>query len=171
MSASTSVSGGLRYLYQLDVSNNHLTGSLPPDLDSYPYLRIARFDHNGFTGTIPESFGNISSPVREMALNDNRLCGDLGPLGEMLSNLRRLRVYNNDDYDGSGNDDYDGSGNNEDPHLLGRDTSSLSLSVQNNYLTGSIVNEEDNDEGGGRGWGFCETSILLSRSIDRFFLR
>ncbi|KAL0306170.1 UNVERIFIED_CONTAM: Receptor-like protein kinase BRI1-like 3 [Sesamum radiatum] len=78
----------------LDLSNNHLSGSIPGNLGSMSFLEFLFLGHNNITGEIPFSFGGLKS-VGVLDLSHNKLQGSIpGSLGG-LSFLSDLDVSNN----------------------------------------------------------------------------
>ncbi|GLJ30443.1 hypothetical protein SUGI_0602610 [Cryptomeria japonica] len=63
----------------MEISENHLTGPLPPDTCKSEKLAFYLALQNSFTGGIPESYGNCSTLVR-FRVNNNSLSG-MVPLG------------------------------------------------------------------------------------------
>ena len=50
----------LGHVTGLYISNNHLTGSIPPELGNLVSLRIAELEMNRLTGSIPQELGNLT---------------------------------------------------------------------------------------------------------------
>ena len=77
----------IAYLGILDLADNQLTGSIPPDLGSLTYLNTLNLSVNQLTGEIPAGMGNLTN-LLHLSLKDNRLTGSIPPY---LGNLTRLR--------------------------------------------------------------------------------
>ncbi|KAK4439624.1 Receptor-like protein kinase BRI1-like 3 [Sesamum alatum] len=78
----------------LDLSYNHLSGTIPENLGSMSFLQVLNLGHNNITGEIPFSFGGLKS-VGVLDLSHNKLQGFIpGSLGG-LSFLSDLDVSNN----------------------------------------------------------------------------
>ncbi|KAK6149486.1 hypothetical protein DH2020_017011 [Rehmannia glutinosa] len=78
----------------LDLSYNHLSGTIPENLGSMSYLQVLNLGHNNVSGEIPFSFGGLKS-VGVLDLSHNKLQGFIpGSLGG-LSFLSDLDVSNN----------------------------------------------------------------------------
>ncbi|XP_076949754.1 putative LRR receptor-like serine/threonine-protein kinase At5g63710 [Bidens hawaiensis] len=65
----------LKFLTQLDLNDNNLTGELPDlsSLENLQYLKLAR---NKFTGSIPTSWGQLSN-LKYLDLSSNNLSGKI----------------------------------------------------------------------------------------------
>ncbi|MCY3944496.1 MAG: Ig-like domain-containing protein, partial [Gemmatimonadetes bacterium] len=115
------------WVVALDLSNNSLTGELPPELGSLSNLGVLYLHDNSVTGEIPSELGDLSNLVR-LWLQGNSLTGEIPPeLGD-LSRLVYLFLFDN-------------SLTGEIPSELG-DLSSLgSLDLHGNSLTGPIPQE------------------------------
>ncbi|KMT20071.1 hypothetical protein BVRB_1g000900 [Beta vulgaris subsp. vulgaris] len=80
-------SGITRFLRNLDLSYNNLSGSIPVDLLSQPNLQTVDLSYNRLVGTIP---GNVSSSLVRLRLGGNSLQGSI--LGVNFAKLQNL-VY------------------------------------------------------------------------------
>jgi len=80
--------GDLTALYDVDLSSNHLTGSIPGSvLQGLTNLRLFMIDQNRFEGSFPEDIGKLEK-LEFLYLSDNRFDGEL-PF-EIFSKLKRL---------------------------------------------------------------------------------
>jgi len=83
---------------RLDLYNNHLTGSIPPEIGNLTNLSYLRLSNNQLTGPIPSEIGNLTNLSR-IYLNDNQLTGEIPEsicnLGITWSNYTSFRIYNN----------------------------------------------------------------------------
>ncbi|KAL7088247.1 hypothetical protein ACP275_13G115900 [Erythranthe tilingii] len=78
----------------LDLSYNHLSGTIPESLGSMSFLQVLNLGHNNISGEIPFAFGGLKS-VGVLDLSHNNLHGLIpGSLGG-LSFLSDLDVSNN----------------------------------------------------------------------------
>ena len=72
----------------LDLGRNQLTGTLPSDLQEFVELRQLHLDHNGFNGTVPESFTAIGNHLLStLSLDNNQLTGSVPSDYEIMDNL------------------------------------------------------------------------------------
>ncbi|CAM6028262.1 unnamed protein product [Sphagnum balticum] len=78
----------------LDLSNNNLTGSIPPEIGNVVSLQILYLGNNGLSGSIPPEIGNLSS-LEDLVLWDNHLEGGIPPELGNCSHLQMLALYNN----------------------------------------------------------------------------
>jgi len=62
----------------LHLSNNQLSGSIPPELGNLSALNGLFLDHNQLTGAIPPELGNLSN-LDALFLNNNQLTGSIPP--------------------------------------------------------------------------------------------
>ncbi|XP_059067763.1 putative receptor like protein 25 [Cryptomeria japonica] len=74
----------------LDLSNNNLTGEIPPNIGNLSQLRLLNLSRNKFEGTIPASLGQIE-PLEQLDLSQNRLSGEIP---EELCQLSKLSYWN-----------------------------------------------------------------------------
>jgi len=119
--------GNLRYLEQLWLSNNQLTGTLPDDLGLLKNLQMLYLHNNSLSGTLPSSLGNCSS-LGMLSVYLNRISGSLpeslGQLGSLI-------------YLWAGENRLSGSI----PRSFGQLTSLVELSLRSNSLSGSVPSE------------------------------
>lgn len=78
--------GSLSMLVSLDVRVNELTGSIPPELGNLAALQSLRLSGNALTGTIPPEMRGLSA-LATLSLNSNNLTGQIPT---ELGDLRRL---------------------------------------------------------------------------------
>ena len=71
--AETNTDGRLE---QLRLTNNNLTGSLPPEIRNWGEVVSVNFAGNNLTGSLPQEIGDWTQ-VEEVHLQDNNLTGSL----------------------------------------------------------------------------------------------
>ena len=111
----------------LDLYQNHLTGTIPPELAGLPSLKQLHLTGNGLSGEIPPELGGLTQ-LEQLIASSNRLSGEIPPeLGD-LGNLTRLHLSDNQLTGGI-------------PAWLGRLERLERLSLSRNQLTGEIPAE------------------------------
>ena len=78
----------------LYLSNNFLSGEIPPELGSLSNLTALSLDTNAFSGEIPPELGSLSN-LAELDLRNNALSGEIPAELGSLSNLTHLRLLSN----------------------------------------------------------------------------
>ena len=86
--------GNLANLRWLTLSNNQLSGSIPPELGSLTNLLDLYLDWNQLSGSIPPELGNLAN-LQDLDLSNNQLSGSIPPELGNLTNLQHLRLSNN----------------------------------------------------------------------------
>ncbi|KAL4361413.1 hypothetical protein GQ457_04G002230 [Hibiscus cannabinus] len=81
-------------LTRFGVSNNDLTGSIPSSLRDCRSLYRVRLEGNHFTGNISDAFG-MYPKLNYIALSDNNFFGELSPKWGQCPNLTCLQISNN----------------------------------------------------------------------------
>ncbi|XP_020268790.1 protein STRUBBELIG-RECEPTOR FAMILY 3-like isoform X2 [Asparagus officinalis] len=106
----------------LDLSNNHISGTIPENLP----VTLRRFflSANNFTGPIPSSLSTLTL-LTDMAVNDNLLEGDLPDVFQPLAGLVNLDISSN-------------NLSGQLPPSMGNLSSLSTLHVQNNHLSGML---------------------------------
>ena len=67
----------------LELPNNNLVGTIPPELGNLTSLKILQLSINHLTGTIPSSLGNLRN-LDKLLLDNNQLTGSIPPeLGKL----------------------------------------------------------------------------------------
>ena len=79
---------------ELNLSDNLLSGSIPPDIGELANLEVLNLDHNPISGSIPPEIGKLGK-LRWLRLDYNRLRGGLPPELGNLEMLEYLRVDRN----------------------------------------------------------------------------
>ncbi len=112
------------------LSDNQLSGSIPPELGNMTNLRHLRLAHNQLSGSIPPELGNMTNPT-QLWLSDNQLSGSIPPELGNMTNLLLLEL-----------------GSNQLSGLIPPELSRLNklhtLSLPNNQISGSIPPELGN---------------------------
>ena len=60
----------------MNLSENNLTGTIPPELGDLANLTLLTLEENGLSGTIPPELGNLAN-LETLNLAENGLTGDL----------------------------------------------------------------------------------------------
>ena len=122
------VTGSDGWVEELDLSNNRLTGEIPPELGGLAALEALDLRNNQLTGRIPLSLGRLPYLEEGLQLSNNQLTGSIPPELGNLSSLESLQL-NNNQLTGSI------------PAELGRLASLAALDLSGNQLTGEIPPE------------------------------
>ncbi len=77
------------HVVRLSLSDNNLTGHLPPELSDLAELRTLRLAYNKLTGTLPSSWGTLTD-LTTLTLQYNDLFGPLPPEWAGMTKLSRL---------------------------------------------------------------------------------
>ena len=80
--------GDLRNIEQLNLVGNQLIGPIPPEIGNLENLAVLRLAENTIDGIIPDTVGNMDS-LALLILNDNFLSGSI-PAG--IGNLPSLEI-------------------------------------------------------------------------------
>ena len=86
--------GNLQKLTHLDVRDNQLTGSIPPELGQLQNLKVLNLERNQLTGSIPPELGQLQN-VTQLYLTYNQLTGSIPPELGQLKNLEELSSREN----------------------------------------------------------------------------
>ena len=143
--------GNLTHLALLNISDNKLTGSIPPELASLLHLGSLDLSGNNLSGGIPPELGNLPN-LSSLNLSGNHLAGNIPP---DLGNLSSLYVLHLSGNSLTGNV----------PPELGKLLSLNQLSIGSNRLEGEIPNSFSALEnlryfGFGRNSGLCAPESL-----------
>ena len=114
----------------LNLSNNNLSGAIPPELGNLANVGWLELGYNNLSGTIPSELGNLAS-LNNLALGGNNLSG---PIPLELGNLATLESLQLQSNDLSG----------PIPPELGKLPSLTSLWLRGNNLSGAIPPELGN---------------------------
>lgn len=76
---------------ELNLYNNNLTGSLPPEIGNFPALRVLFLFDNPIGGTIPSAIGQLTS-LEALILDRTNIGGTIPPSIGALSRLRDLEI-------------------------------------------------------------------------------
>ncbi|MDE0233028.1 MAG: hypothetical protein OXN93_12175 [bacterium] len=134
--------GDLASLQDLFLGNNALTGPIPPELGNLASLDRLSLDHNALSGPIPPELGDLAS-LQDLFLGNNALTGPIPPELGNLASLERLWLGNSDFLNGvptRGNNALSGPI----PPELGNLASLQGLRLRGNALTGPIPPELGN---------------------------
>ena len=119
--------GQLTKLTNLYLSNNELTGPIPPELGQLTNLTLLSLFDNELTGPIPTELGQLTK-LRALYLSDNELTGPIPTELGQLTKLTNLHLSNNELTGPI-------------PPELGQLTKLRGLHLSNNELTGPIPTE------------------------------
>ena len=86
--------GNLATLWRLDLSQNELSGTIPPELGKLFDLVQLSLWNNELSGTIPPALGNLAN-LEKLFLNSNQLSGSIPPELSKLTNLEQLYIREN----------------------------------------------------------------------------
>ncbi|KAL5552990.1 hypothetical protein UlMin_040391 [Ulmus minor] len=106
-----------RSLQSLDLSDNALSGSIPPQICTWlPYLVTLDLSNNRLSGSIPPEIVNCKF-LNTLILSDNRLSGSIPYELSRLDRLKKLSVADNDlsgtipaEFSSFEKDDFEGNG-------------------------------------------------------------
>jgi Leucine-rich repeat (LRR) protein len=115
---------------KIELRNNNLIGTIPPDIGSLTNLEYLYLDRNQLSGSIPTEIGNLFN-LKEIALFTNQLKGPIPSEIGYLTQLESLIIAGNQ---------LTGSFPNEICNL----TNLRSLDITNNQLGGSVPTEISN---------------------------
>ncbi len=118
------------FVTELRLTDNNLSGTLPPELGNLTHLRQLDLEDNQLTGPIPPELGDLPE-LRRLVLGDNQLTGSIPPGLGSLSRLTMLDL---------GANGLSGTI----PSELGRLARLDSLLLHRNELTGPIPAELGN---------------------------
>ena len=119
--------GRLTNLTQLYLTDNQLTGPIPPEIGNLTNLEKLYLFLNQLTGEIPSEIGNLTN-LTELGLEHNQLTGSIPPEIWNLTNLTWL-ILSSNELTG------------EIPSEIGNLTNLTHLYLSNNQLTGIIPDE------------------------------
>ena len=66
------------YVFAIDLEENQLSGTIPPEIGNFSNINRIDLDDNQLTGNIPPEIGNLSS-MANLALSRNQLTGAIPP--------------------------------------------------------------------------------------------
>ena len=87
--------GSLDRLRNLNLADNELTGPIPSELGILQYLTVLNLAGNELAGPIPSELGNLPY-LTELYLRDNQLAGTIPPELGNLATLRELGLSGNE---------------------------------------------------------------------------
>jgi len=120
----TGLSNVMWRVFNVNLSNNNLNGTLPPEIGDLEGLQNLSLSHNNLTNSIPSSIGNFNK-LQSLYLNNNQFSETMP---KSLGNLKELRWLS------VGGNQLSG----EIPEEVGDLTNLQSLSIQNNQFSGPI---------------------------------
>jgi len=82
------------HVIRLDLSSDHLSGSISPELSKLPNLLDLYLASNQLSGSIPPQLGNLAN-LQWLVLSFNQLSGSIPPELGNLANLTGLSLYYN----------------------------------------------------------------------------
>ena len=123
---------GGRYVTRLDLPENGLWGTIPPELGNLPYLEFLNLRSNELRGEVPAELANLGN-LETLGLENNKLQGEVPSGLGKLGNLLALAL---------GNNKLQG----EIPAVLGSLENLEYLSLNNNRLEGVVPSELGNLE-------------------------
>ena len=82
------------HLYAINLANNQLSGSLPPELGALIGLQALLLDRNQLSGSIPRELGALTQ-LQDLFLHYNHLSGAIPPELGNITSLSRLFLYYN----------------------------------------------------------------------------
>ncbi|KAF3435221.1 hypothetical protein FNV43_RR22308 [Rhamnella rubrinervis] len=95
ISSKTNLATIFRVVSSLDLSNNHLYGTIPSSIGELSLLKFLILSNNNLSGELPSSLQNCSSLVG-LDLGDNKFSGKLPAwIGETMPGLMILRMRSN----------------------------------------------------------------------------
>jgi tRNA A-37 threonylcarbamoyl transferase component Bud32 len=106
------------------MSENMLTGSLPPEISNLVKLEVLMLYGNKLTGKIPPELGNLAN-LYMLTLSGNKFSGDIPPEFGQMNNMQFLDISMN-------------KLNGSIPQELGSCTELLSLLINHNSLSGEL---------------------------------
>ncbi|XP_025981908.1 LOW QUALITY PROTEIN: receptor-like protein EIX2 [Glycine max] len=86
--------GTVENLYQLDLSNNHLSGKIPDCWSHFKSLSYLDLSHNNFSGRIPTSMGSLLR-LQALLLRNNNLTDEIHFSLSSCTNLVMLDIAQN----------------------------------------------------------------------------
>ncbi|KAH7845660.1 hypothetical protein Vadar_004502 [Vaccinium darrowii] len=84
----------LEMLSDLELDNNFLGGSIPPELGFCRNLALLNLANNQFTGVLPAELGNLTD-LQELKLDANKLVGEFPAEITQLQGLKKLDLRGN----------------------------------------------------------------------------
>ena len=88
-----------RYVTRLDLSDNGLWGTIPPELGNLAFLEVLNLPVNNLREEIPPELGNLDN-LEVMDLINNKLQGEIPPELGNLDNLETLKLSGNSQLNG-----------------------------------------------------------------------
>ncbi|KAH7293051.1 hypothetical protein KP509_28G009600 [Ceratopteris richardii] len=118
--------GNYTYALEIDLSENKMTGNIPPELGRLEQLQLLHLFENFFTGSIPSDLGNLSN-IQQLDFSINNLTDGIPTSLQYLSKLKDIRLFDNNLHGPL-------------PPLLGKYSNLTVLDASVNMLSGNIPN-------------------------------
>ena len=80
---------------EINLSRNDLSGTVPPEIQYFPHLRLLRLDYNDLVGEVPPEIGKLTE-LRRIDIDGNNFTGRIPPEIGDLANLEILWMGGND---------------------------------------------------------------------------
>lgn len=80
---------------EIDLNRNDLSGTIPPEIQYFPHLRLLRLDYNELEGEVPAEIGLLTE-LRRIDIDGNEFTGPIPPEFGNLVNLEELWMGGND---------------------------------------------------------------------------
>ncbi len=79
---------------EIDLNRNDLSGTIPPEIQYFPHLRLLRLDYNDLEGEVPVEI-SLLTELRRMDIDGNEFTGSIPPEFGNLVNLEELWMGGN----------------------------------------------------------------------------
>ena len=83
---------GQDHVTKIELRRKNLTGNIPSEIGSFPYLTVLNIGNNHLSGTIPAEIGNLTN-LTFLRLSFNNLSGTIPTEISNLTNLNFLTIY------------------------------------------------------------------------------
>jgi Leucine-rich repeat (LRR) protein len=115
----------------INLNDNNVTGSLPPEIGTLNELRVFNIDNSNLTGNIPSEIGNLTK-LEEIVLGSGQLTGSIPKEIGNLKELKFLILDNNNSLSG------------ELPFEIGNLTKLEALNLYSNNFSGELPSSFEN---------------------------
>ncbi|KAK7286835.1 hypothetical protein RJT34_22125 [Clitoria ternatea] len=175
----------LKLLHSVDLSSNHLSGSIPLELVTLSALQSLNLSHNHLKGEIPSGIGNLKL-LESLDLSSNQLSGEIPQSMSNLSFLSFLNLsynhFNGKIPLGTQLQSFDGSSYIGNPQLCGAPLPKKCIQNGKSHSLKSMEHRDDDDDdwlswfemGMGIGfasvfWGLLGILLFVRRWRDAYF--